>query len=288
VTSTESPEPGLTIVRDGYGVPHIYGQTRAAVMFGAGYAAAEDRLFLMDVLRHAARAELASFAGGSRANRAMDEAQWAIAPYIEQDLQSQIDAAPTLYGAAGSQIVSDATGYVAGVNAYIGAAKLNPLLLPAEYVAAGQAAQPWTTTDVIALASLIGGIFGKGGGSELRSALVLAALQKRFGHAGGQHAWSDFRAANDPEAPTTILGQSFPYETTSAFAPRGLALPDRGSVTFPPVGTVTSGALTRDVARSGRWRVSARRWWPICARLRSSPTGSSSRRDTPPPPTRSP
>jgi acyl-homoserine lactone acylase PvdQ len=102
VARTETPEAGLTIVRDGYDVPHIYGDTRAELMFGAGYAGAEDRLFLMDVLRHTGRATLSSFAGGSRSNRAMDEGQWALAPYTEQDLQAQIDAAPRLYGAAGA------------------------------------------------------------------------------------------------------------------------------------------------------------------------------------------
>src|SRR5579862_8762750 len=50
IASVESPEPGLTIVRDSYDVPHIYGDTDAEVYFGAGYAGAEDRLFLMDVL----------------------------------------------------------------------------------------------------------------------------------------------------------------------------------------------------------------------------------------------
>ena len=34
-------------------------------MFGAGYVGAEDRLFFMDVLRHAGRAELSAFAGGA-------------------------------------------------------------------------------------------------------------------------------------------------------------------------------------------------------------------------------
>src|SRR5947209_6316996 len=38
--SVEHPEAGLTIVRDQWDVPHIYGQTRGAVMFGAGYAGA--------------------------------------------------------------------------------------------------------------------------------------------------------------------------------------------------------------------------------------------------------
>src|SRR5206468_3744459 len=54
----------VVIVRDkSFGVPHIYGATRAAVEYGAGYAVAEDRLFFMDALRHAGRAELSGFAG---------------------------------------------------------------------------------------------------------------------------------------------------------------------------------------------------------------------------------
>jgi acyl-homoserine lactone acylase PvdQ len=234
--TVEHPAPGLTIVRDtAYGVPHIYGDTRAATVFGAGYAGAADRLFLMDVLRHSGRADLSSFAGGSASNRRMDETQWSIAPYTEQDLQSQADAAPSLYGAAGTKLIDDVTSYVAGINAYIAATRLNFLLLPGEYAALGKLPQPWTITDVIAEASLVGGIFGKGGGNELRSALALQALEQRFGTRSGRSAWRDFREANDPEAPTTVLRQSFPYETTDAFAPRGLALPDPGSVSFPPV-----------------------------------------------------
>src|SRR5207248_6284466 len=94
----------------------------------------------------------------------------------------------------------------------------------------------------IAEASLIGGIFGRGGGAEVSSALVLQALQKRLGLRRGQHAWADLREANDPEAPTTILHRPFPYETDSAFAKKGLALPDQGSVSFPAPGTVSGGA----------------------------------------------
>ena len=78
--SVENPEPGVTIVRDSaFGVPHIYGDTRAELMFGIGYATAEDRLFFIDVLRHAGQGDLASFAGGS--NVSMDESVWASEPY---------------------------------------------------------------------------------------------------------------------------------------------------------------------------------------------------------------
>src|SRR5438270_6083418 len=178
VESSVSPRADVTIVRDsGYGVPHVYGSTRGGVMFGAGYAAAQNRLFLMDVLRHTGRAELSSFAGGSAGDRAMDRTQWSIAPYTEADLQSQIDHASQLYGAAGAQIVADGSNYVAGINAYIDKATLGLAPMPSEYAAFHETPQHWTPTDVIATASLIGGIFGKGGGREVDSALTLEAFE---------------------------------------------------------------------------------------------------------------
>ena len=236
VASTEQPRPGVTIVRDaGYGVPHVYGVTHADVMYGAGWAGAEDRLFLMDVLRHTGRAQLSSFVGGSPANREMDRTQWRLAPYTEADLQRQIDDAPKLYGAGGQAVVDDLTAYVQGINAWIDKARLDPTLLPAEYAALGRQPEPWRLTDVIATASLIGGIFGKGGGREVDSALVLQSLEQRFGTRAGRAAWSDFREKQDPETITTIRGTSFPYEDGDPFSARGLALPDPGSVRDAPV-----------------------------------------------------
>jgi acyl-homoserine lactone acylase PvdQ len=51
VVRTERPRPGLRILRDRWDVPHGYGRTRADVEFGAGYATAEDRFILMELLR---------------------------------------------------------------------------------------------------------------------------------------------------------------------------------------------------------------------------------------------
>src|SRR5215212_6722946 len=85
-----SPRADVTILRDkGFGTGHVYGTTREGTMFGAGYIAAEDRLFFIDVLRHLGRAQLSSFAGGAQGNRDFDEVEWAIAPYAEDDLQRQ-------------------------------------------------------------------------------------------------------------------------------------------------------------------------------------------------------
>jgi acyl-homoserine lactone acylase PvdQ len=229
VESTIEPKPGVTILRDkAFGVPHVYGETRADTMFGAGYAGANDRLFLMDVLRHTGRAELASFLGGS--NAGTDAGQWSFAPYTEADLEKQLAQAPKIYGQPGQQAVEDVGAYVEGINAYIAVANANPTLKPGEYTLLKKPTiEPFKATDIVAIASLIGGIFGRGGGNELNSALTMQSFVQKMGKKAGRKAWLGFREKNDPEAPTTI-SEPFPYETRSAFAKRGLALPDRNSV----------------------------------------------------------
>jgi len=181
VAGSESPRPDVTIVRDKqFGVPHIYGSTRPGLMYGIGYATAEDRLFFIDVLRHAGESDLASFAGG--ANAAMDAGQWQVAPYSPDDLQRQIafvrDHLPD-----GQRIYDDAQNYVDGINAYITMAKINQSMMPGEYAALGmpQGPRPFVSTDLVSIASLVGGIFGQGGGNELSNATLDQALTKRFG-----------------------------------------------------------------------------------------------------------
>jgi acyl-homoserine lactone acylase PvdQ len=243
VERTYSPRADVTVVRDQFGVPHIYGETRAGAMFGAGYVAAEDRMFFIDALRHSGRAQLASFAGGSAGNREMDESVWADTPYNEADLQRQYDLGDDIYGGAGAQLQADADDYVAGVNRRIAEIRANPLLMPGEYPLLGHPNGPedWKVTDVISIASLVAGIFGKGGGNEVGSALALEAAQKRFGKRAGYEVWADFRSANDSEAPTTVRSESFPYEGVPAH-PKGTALPDPGSTVPAEVVASRSGA----------------------------------------------
>jgi acyl-homoserine lactone acylase PvdQ len=231
VERTYSPRQDVTIVRDRYGVPHIYGSTREGAEFGIGYATAEDRLFFLDVFRHLGRAQLSGFAGGAPANRELDQQIWNVAPYTEADLQRQIDQRPPQYAAEADMLKRDLDNYVAGINQYIAEARLDPTKMPAEYAAIARPQGPddWKGTDVVATADVVGAIFGAGGGRELPSALVLQQAQKRFGVKAGRRVWQDFRSANDPEAPTTVK-KRFPYETAPK-SPRGVAMPDRGSVT---------------------------------------------------------
>jgi len=282
VASTESPEPGVTIERDAqFGVPHIYGDTRASLMFGIGYATAEDRLFFIDAIRHAGEGDLAQFAGGS--NVAEDESVWATSPYTEQDLVDQVNAIGNLPD--GQQILSDATNYIAGINAYISKAQLDPLLMPGEYVAIGDPGgpAPFTLENLVSIASLIGGLLGVGGGAQLSNAVLYENLEQRFGteqyqvpgspegvkrapveatrrggrspitrphrvrhviDSSGFGTFLSFVDPSDPEAPTTVQGRSFPYQTLplpDKTAPGSVAMPDPGSV--ESVNHVAAGAI---------------------------------------------
>ena len=51
----ERPRAGVTIYRDPFDVPHVYGKTRADTEFGAGWATAEDRGLDLQLLRGPAR-----------------------------------------------------------------------------------------------------------------------------------------------------------------------------------------------------------------------------------------
>ena len=234
VVSTYSPRADVTIVRDSFGVPHIYGSDREGTMFGAGYAGAEDRLFQMDVIRHLGRGQLSSFAGGS--NAGMDEGTWAYAPYNESELQEQYDRADELYGAKGARLQEDAQSYVDGVNKFISEACINQLKLPGEYGLINPAqniclqGHGWKVADVIATASVIAGRLGTGGGGEVGNAITLQAAKKRFGRRAGSRVFADLSSAHEREAPTTAH-RPFPYAQVPKHR-RGLAMPDRGSVVF--------------------------------------------------------
>ncbi|MFG2575481.1 penicillin acylase family protein [Streptomyces sp. NPDC048481] len=245
VASTVKPagRSDVTIVRDKKtGVPHITGTTRYGTEFGAGYAAAQDRLWLMDVFRHVGRGRLTAFAGGAPSNQGLEQQFWRNAPYTEADLQAQIDNAVAANGARGQQALADADAYLAGINAYIDASD-SGRYFPGEYVLTGHkdsitnagTIDHFKITDMVALASVIGALFGSGGGGEVGNAVSLLAAQEKYGVEQGTQVWEAFRERNDPEAVLTVHdGESFPYAGKPA-NPQGEALPDAGSVTTQPL-----------------------------------------------------
>jgi acyl-homoserine lactone acylase PvdQ len=253
-SSSESPKTGVTIARDGtYQVFRVYGDTRPDVMWGAGYAAAEDRLFLMDVLRRTAEGNLAELLGASAA--AGDSQALGINDLSPAQLTAEAMALPTRLGAEGAQALDDIQQYVAGINAYIDAAQTDPTLLPAEYPALGATPAAWTLADSVAVAYLLIGQFTVSGGGEAPQAMILRALQKRLGAARGARIFADLRNLENPMTPTTTDqvfhsdnpapdGHSAAMVDPGSFTPRNAVESESSGAptgTTPTGGTANSG-----------------------------------------------
>jgi acyl-homoserine lactone acylase PvdQ len=249
VTRVEHPSPKLPVViyRDKDDIPHIYGATNAALAFGVGYAQAQDRLFLMDVLRHYGSGTLASFLGNSCVYEQMDHDELLLAPYTTAQANAQINKLPAEYGAQGRLAVEMIDDYVQGVNAYIAKAKTDPALMPVEYALLGPP-KPWTPADVVAVSSLIGGLFGDGGGGEVANAALLKYLQGQLGGSAGATAFTGFKEQNDPAAPTTVVGKSFPYEIPRHVNPATIAIPDHPGAPLKGGPTDTTPGCTSTAA----------------------------------------
>src|SRR4051794_36129380 len=201
-SSTEQPKAGVTIARDDkVQVFRVYGASRPDVMWGAGYAAAEDRLFLMDVLRRTAEGNLAEILGPSAAPG--DSQALGINDLSPAELTAEAMALPKRLGAEGARALDDLQQYVAGINAYIQAAMTNPTLLPAEYSALGTMPKEWTLADSVAESYLLIGQFTVSGGGEAQQAMILRALQKRLGRTRGARVYADLRNLENPQTPTT-------------------------------------------------------------------------------------
>jgi Penicillin amidase len=168
----QTGRPGLRILRDDHDIPHIYGKTRADVMFGAGWVAAEDRgLLLLEGLGPAYLATLdppgLNAFGLVTSARSFTPSAEAIRFVAEQE--NVLRRA----GRAGRQVLSDLRDWIAGINAYEASPDRSGPKLPR--------AKP---TDAIAGFAFIGSIFCNGGGHEVANSDFLGRLEHRLGRRG--------------------------------------------------------------------------------------------------------
>ncbi len=211
----DTGRPGLTLLRDRFGVPHIYGQTRADTWFGAGFVAAEDRGLLLRLGRNPARAAVADIPGVNAFALVTGGGVYLPSKQAEDLVTSEQQRLVEAYGAKGQQMLSDFDAYAAGVTAGFRHAG-DPLV------------QPWDRNDVIAIDAFIGSIFGNGGGTEAQNADFLARLQARLGPSQGTGAFQDLLEAADPETQTTTA-RRFPYGSARGGATAGSPAIDAGS-----------------------------------------------------------
>ncbi|MDH7500783.1 MAG: penicillin acylase family protein, partial [candidate division NC10 bacterium] len=133
--------PSAKIIRDNYGVPHIYSDTLEGLFFGYGYAAAQDRLYEMEMFRRTFWGRLSEVYGEKllpfdQSNRRDNLNLREIKKQIE-------DLDPELQTVLHS--------FAAGINAYIQEALADRgNKLPKEFHQFGFDPEPWSSEDVAA------------------------------------------------------------------------------------------------------------------------------------------
>ncbi len=254
----QTGRPGLRLIYDEYGIPHVYGDTREDMAFGAGWVTARDRALLLQLGRGPSRVAVADVPNIDAFGLIGDLASFEPSPETEALVTRQVELIKETYGTKGRQIITDAQAYADGINAY--------------WRATGNTARPATVNDVVAVTAFIGSIFGAGGGGEAGNAELLAKLQAQLGARRGHDAWEDVMLADDPEAPTST-DRRFSYGPLTGGKVRGSVTIDPGSIqrVDPVAGSGSAPAAAGRAAGAAPARKQASNW------LLVSPERSASR-----------
>ena len=231
---TVRPRPGVKIVRDSWGVPHVEGRTDADVAFGAGWATAEDRGLVLQLIRGPGR--LAALDAPGINPLAILGRPFTPSPATEAFLAEQTRLLRAS-GSRGRETLRGIDAYAAGINAY--------------FRSKGIQGNPWTRNDTYASAALIASQFGRGGGDEARRSELLSALQRELGAGRGRDVWEDLREHQDEDAPVSVP-RRFVYAAQPVIE-TGNAVLDDGS--FRPVGTgqaAVPGSMSNGLLVSAR------------------------------------
>ncbi len=191
------PHAGVTIIRDRFDVPHIYGKTYDDLTWAAGWVLAEDRGLLIQEARYVSLVAAIDAPGLSAINLVANVAGFKPSAQTEREVAKQTGALLGA-GAKGRSILHDIDVYLQGINAYLHTH--NHTLGPFKGVA------DFTRVDIYAFNALKDQFVGEGGGDEAERAEFLSGLERRLGRKRGLEVWNDLRESNDPEAPVSVPG----------------------------------------------------------------------------------
>ena len=151
------------VLRDTFGVPHVFAADEHDAFFLQGYATAQDRLFQMDLYRRAASGRLAEVLGepALESDRFMRTIGLGRAAMLDQTVMS-----------AGTLAILQA--YADGVNKFL---EQHGESLPVEFVILGYKPERWSPLDTLVVAKLQ--LYDAAG--NYTQELLRAGLAERFG-----------------------------------------------------------------------------------------------------------
>ena len=138
----------VTVIRDEWGVPHIYATYEEDMFFVQGYCQAQDRLFQMDMLRRQVRGKLSEILG----NDYLSTDKFMLATGMETWAKNTVNILQEMQGNGTINIVPKIERYVDGINYFINTHKQK---LPLEYYLIGFEPTEWTKVDSMCIVQLM-------------------------------------------------------------------------------------------------------------------------------------
>jgi penicillin amidase len=197
----------IKIYRDDYGVPHISSNTDPGVLFGNGYAIAQDRLFQLEKNRRDAQGEMSEIYGRDYVDYDVSIRNTG---YFHDEIIAQFDL---LSDTDKSYFIA----YKDGINAYINKVLENKKkLLPPEFVDLGIEPRKWTIADSVFIAQMIIRKYGENGGDEITNLKKLAELNHDI------DLFNKLNPSVNPDAilsiPETETDKKINYNTNRSFS----------------------------------------------------------------------
>jgi len=228
----------VEILRDRWGINHIYAQNEPDLFFAQGYAAAKDRLFQFEVWRRQATGTVAEILG----RRELRRDHGARLHMFRGDLDAELNR----YHPRGKAIVE---AYVRGVNAYVAETERNPALLPMEFRMLGIKPGRWTPAVVISRHQALAGNVSE----EVRSLRAIKAagidqVRELMNFQGGNPRF-ELDPAIDPRTfPNEVLSLYSAFRASIQFEPEDVAAEVRGGPPSRPAAASADRAAAPDPA----------------------------------------
>jgi penicillin G amidase len=156
-------EQRAEVLRDSYGVPHIYAQNAYDLFYLQGYVTAQDRLFQMELYRRAGAGRLAEVLGEPALDSDKQFRIFGLARVAAQELPLLRD-----------DTRANVSAYADGVNKFL---EQNGDALPLEFVILGYRPERWSALDSLVVAKLQ----AYDAANNLSQELLRAGLATRFG-----------------------------------------------------------------------------------------------------------
>ncbi|MBL8187970.1 MAG: penicillin acylase family protein, partial [Acidobacteria bacterium] len=156
----------VRVLRDEWGIAHIYAETQDDLFFAQGFVAAQDRLWQMDLWRRQGEGKLAEILGPS----AVERDKFARLVRYRGDMKAEYES----YAPDAKPIIE---AFVRGVNAQIALVKSTGKL-PIEFQLAGYEPEPWTPE--VCLTRMAGYVMTRNASTEIQRAVLAREFGKEF------------------------------------------------------------------------------------------------------------